>query len=103
MYYADTLTIDYYNELKAAAVKTLGDPVSDYNYEGSSRAMFYKDGKYLYINFDNYYNESNRPDFTENVIGKYSLTYAQARIGIVAYDGYTLYTSDGRKMPRKRQ
>ena len=103
MYYADTLVVEDYNELKAEAVKTFGNPVSDYNYGGSSNAMFYKDGKYLYINFNNYYNESNRPDFTENVIGTYSLTYAQARIGIVAYDGYTLYTPDIPKMPRKRQ
>ena len=103
MYYADTLTVEDYNELKVAAVKTFGDPVSYYDYEGSSNAMFYKDGKYLNISFNNYYTDTNLPDFMGYTISSYNLTYAQSRIGIVAYDGYTLYTPDGRKMPKKRQ
>lgn len=104
MYYADTLTVNHYNELKAAAQKTFGDPVNNYDYSSNSYSTFYKDGKYLYLYFHDYYNESNRPDnFMSKIIGLYELNYVYSRIAIIAYDGYTLYTSDGRKMPRKRK
>lgn len=104
LYYEDTLSIKDYNTLKAAATKTLGEPTYQNEYISSSNAEFYKDGKWLTISFNNYYNKQNRPDLVNRRFELYTLTSSSARISIVAYDGYKLFSDKdgGRKIKARK-
>ena len=103
MYFEDTLSIEDYNALKATAEKNLGKAVSEYDYYNSSNATFFKDGKWLVLGFNNYYNKSNRPEnFIDRKLEIYSLTSVFGRITIVAYDGYTQYVDNDQRKIRRR-
>lgn len=104
MYFEDTLSIEDYNALKATAEKNLGKAVSEYDYYNSSTATFFKDGKWLVLGFNNYYNKSNRPEnFIDRRFEIYSLTSVFGRITIVAYDGYTQYVDNDQRKIRRRK
>ena len=104
MYFADSLSMDDYNTLKAKAIEKMGEPVYDNTYSNSASAEFFKDGKWLEIGFNDYYKQANRPDFMDSnrEFSPYNLTYAQGRITVIAYDGYTVYGNGSIKIKKRK-
>ena len=89
MYYDSSITKETLNTLKAQATTTLGEPI----YTSDTDVEFFKEGRYLSIRFQDYYNESNKPE--EMHINRHHWRRGQGRLVIEAFDDYKYNNGEG--------